>query len=89
MTSKELPKPSSSNKQIQEYMTAVRKGLDSLFVVETDNGWSVAPAISPGKAVIHASKEEALQQAKAAAKSKHGEVFVFDQAGSLIGQEQT
>jgi len=68
-------------------MAAVRKGMDSLFVVESHRGWSVQPATEPSRAVVYATKDEALQKAKAAAKAKHGEVFVFNQAGSLIGQE--
>lgn len=68
-------------------MTAVRKGLDSLFVVETTKGWSVQPAVEPNKSIVYPSKDEALQKARAAAKAKHGEVFIFNQAGSLIGQE--
>ena len=87
MNSKELPKPSSSNKQVQEYMTAVRKGANSVFVVQKHDGWSVCPGTDPSRAVVFATKEEALQKAKAAAKTKHGEVFVFDQPGSLISQE--
>jgi hypothetical protein len=38
MISKALLKPSSSNKQVQEYMAAVRKGMDSYFAVETHVG---------------------------------------------------
>jgi hypothetical protein len=87
MTSKTLPKPSESNAQVQEYMAAVRKGANSVFVVQKREGWSVRPGTEPSRAVVFATKEEALQKAKAAAKTKHGEVFVFDQAGSLIGQE--
>ncbi len=68
-------------------MAAVRKGANSVFVMQKNEGWSVRPAIEPAKAVIFASKDEALQKAKSTAESKHGEVFVFDQAGSLIGHE--
>ena len=87
MTSKTLPKPPESNIQVQEYMAAVRKGVNSQFVIQTSEGWSVRPAVEPSKAIFFTSKDEALQKAKAAAKAKHGEVFVFDQSGSLIGQE--
>lgn len=87
MTSKTLPKPPESNTQVQEYMAAVRKGVKSVFVMQKGESWSVRPATEPSKAVIFATKEEALQKAEAAAKSKHSEVFVFDQAGALIGQE--
>jgi hypothetical protein len=75
MNSKTLPKPSSSNKQVQEYMAAVRKGMDSYFVVETREGWSVRPATEPSKAASFATKEDAIQNARAAAKAKHGEVL--------------
>jgi uncharacterized protein DUF2188 len=87
MTSKTLPKPPESNIQVQEYMAAVRKGVNSQFVIQTSGGWSVRPAVEPSKAVFFASKDEALQKAKAAAKAKRGEVFVFDHTGSLISQE--
>lgn len=89
MNGKALPKPSSSNKQVQEYMAAVRKGMDSYFVVETHEGWSVRPASEPNKALVFVTKEEAIQNAKAAVKSKHGEVFVFNLARSLIDQVST
>jgi hypothetical protein len=89
MTSKALPKPPESNAQVQEYMRAVRKGVNSQFVVRTSKGWSVQPATEPRKAVVFSSKEEALQKAKANAKSNQGDVFVFSEAGALIGQEQT
>jgi hypothetical protein len=88
MTSKTLPKPPESNAQVQEYMRAVRKGVNSQFVVRTSKGWSVQPATEPSKAVVFSTKEEALQKAKANAKSKQGEVFVFNEFGSLIEQEK-
>jgi hypothetical protein len=68
-------------------MAAVRKGANSVFVVQKHKGWSVRPGIDPSRAVVFATKGEALHKAKSAAKAKHGEVFVFDQAGSLISQE--
>lgn len=88
MTNKTLPKPPESNAQVQEYMPAVRKGLNSQFVVLTSKGWSVRPATEPTQAVVFASKVDALNKAKDEARTKHGEIFIFDQNGALIGQEQ-
>jgi hypothetical protein len=88
MTSKALPKPPESNAQVQEYMRAVRKGVNSQFVVRTSKGWSVQAATEPSKAVVFTTKEEALQKAKANAKLKPGDIFIFSEAGALIGQEQ-
>lgn len=87
MTTRTLPKPPDSNAQVNEYMKAVRKGVNSQFVMQTREGWSVRPAIEPSDAVLFASKYEALHKAKQEARTKQGEVFVFDQAGALIGQE--
>ena len=87
MTNKTLPKPPESNAQVQEYMLAVRKGLNSQFVVLTNKGWSVRPATEPAKAVIFASKVDALSKARTEAKARRGEIFIFDQNGALIGQE--
>jgi hypothetical protein len=86
MTNKTLPKPSESNPQVREYMSAVRKGLNSLFVVETQEGWSVRPAAEPAKSVVFTSKADALQKAKEEATPKQGEIFIFDQNGALLGQ---
>lgn len=89
MTSRTLPKPPSSNTQVEEYMAAVQKGLNSLFVVHTGKGWSVRPAANPKKVTMFTYKAEALRKAKADAKAKQGEVFVFNQDGALIGQEKS
>lgn len=88
MANKALPRPSQSNVQVREYMSAVRKGLNSQFVVLTSKGWSVRPATEPAKAVVFTSKADALNRAKGEAKAKQGEVFIFDQNGALIGQER-
>ena len=64
MTSKTLPKPPESNMQVQEYMAAVRKGVNSQFVIQTSDGWSVRPAVEPSKAILFTSKDEALKKSQ-------------------------
>ena len=87
MISETLSKPPESNAQVQEYMTAVRKGLNNQFVVATSKGWSVRLATEPAEAVVFASKTDAIRKAKDEVKAKKGEVFIFGQNGALIGHE--
>lgn len=87
MVNKVLPKPSPSNKQIQEYMTAVRKGISSQFIIHMENGtWNLRPALEPKQAITFDSKELAIKKAKQNAKTKKGTIFIFGQDGSLIAE---
>jgi hypothetical protein len=85
MVNRLLPKPSPSNKQIKEYMDAVKKGIDSQFIIHTDNGWSLRPATEPEKAVLFESKELALKEARQSAKPQ-SDIFIFSETGSLIAE---
>jgi hypothetical protein len=85
MVNRSLPKPSSSNKQIREYTDAVKKGVNSQFIIHMSNGWSLRPATKPEKAVLFDSKELALKKAKQNAKPK-SDIYIFSQSGSLIAE---
>lgn len=85
MTNKLLPKPSPSNKQIKEYTDAVKKGINSQFIIHMANGWSLRPATKPEKATLFDTKESALKRAKQNARSK-SDIFIFSQDGALIAE---
>jgi hypothetical protein len=87
MTSKTLPKPSPSNKQILEYTTAVDKGYNSLFVMATDNGWALRYASNPKTLKTFADKASALSNAKELAASEKTPVFVFNKSGELLSNK--
>jgi len=86
MTNKLLPKPSATNKQVKEYTDAVKKGINSQFIIHMANGWSLRPATQPEKATLFSSKTLALKEAKQNAKSKRGDIFIFSQDGALIAE---
>jgi len=85
MVNRALPKPSPSNKQIREYTDAVKKGINSQFIIHMSNGWSLRPATKPEKAVLFDSRELALKKAKQNAKPK-SDIFIFAENGSLIAE---
>ena len=88
MTYKTLPRPSASNKQIQEYVDAATKGLASLFIMRTEKGWNVYPANQSALAtdfMIFSRKDEAVRYAKDRAQAEGGEVYLYNrEAGQTI-----
>jgi TRAP-type C4-dicarboxylate transport system substrate-binding protein len=84
MTYKTLPTPPSTNKQVREYLTAVEKGYNSIFVTATSKGWNVL--LPKDKKIVgtYTDKTAALAEAKKLAQAHNGEYFVFDEAGELI-----
>lgn len=86
MTNKLLPKPSATNKQVKEYTDAVKRGINSQFIIHMEKGWSLRPATQPEEATLFSSKALALKEAKQNAKSKRGDIFIFSQDGALIAE---
>ena len=84
MTHKNLPKPSSPNKQIQEYIAAVEKGYNSLFVIPVKNSWAVRHSNSGTIQETFATKTAAVNGAKKLASSSKTEIFVFGKEGQLL-----
>ena len=84
MTYKTLPKPPKSNRQVKEYVSAVKKGKNSRFVVPTKSGWVVKSATSRRATVSFSSKNVALARAKRLAQTSNGEVFVYNREGRLV-----
>jgi hypothetical protein len=72
-------------------MSAVRKGINSQFIIFIDTGrWSLQPAINPKKSTIYASKDLALNEARKNAQHTRGDIFIFnDKDGSLIAEVKT
>ena len=83
MTSKTLP--IKSTKQIQEYIAAVRKGMNSHFVMQQENGWLVRNHIdSSSKSFLE--KDAAVSYATRIASKQRGTIFIFDSQGNLLEQ---
>jgi hypothetical protein len=79
MTFKQLKPPAKSNKQVQEYVQAVEKGLNSYFVIQKGTGWSVRKASTrPSSARLYTSKTEAIRNAEKNAAKRGSKVFIFD-----------
>lgn len=83
MQRKQLPRPPKDNAQVNEYVTAVRRGLDSHFVVHTDKGWSVRKPKAERASGVFDTKAEAVAHAKKISSNQKTELFVFNQDGSL------
>lgn len=79
----QLPRPSKDNVQVQEYETAVRRGLNSHFVVHTANGWSVRKPKAERASGVFSTKAEAVAHAKRISSNQKTELFVFNQDGTL------
>lgn len=85
MKFKRLPPPPKSNKQVQEYVQAVEKGMKNYFVMQNGNGWYVRKASDRvGNGELFATKSEAVNVAEMKAAKKDSRVFVFDRKGSLL-----
>jgi hypothetical protein len=80
MTFKSLRTPPKSNKQVQEYVQAVEKGLDSYFVVKVSNkGWYVQKASTHTTNGKHfPTKAAAIETANRRAAKRNSKVYVFD-----------
>jgi hypothetical protein len=87
MTRKTLPKPAGSNKQVREYIEAVEKGYNSLFIVPTEAGWSVRHSSTGKIQQTYSTKTAAIQGAKKIATAPRTEIFVFDEAGQLLARQ--
>ena len=84
MTSKTLP--IKSTKQIQEYIAAVRKGMNSHFVMQQEHGWLVrSQRDSISKSF--ATKDDAITYATTVASEQHGTIFIFDSNGNLLERQ--
>jgi hypothetical protein len=78
-----LKPPAKSNKQVQEYIKAAQKGLDSYLVVQNGANWYVQKGsftTSYGKRF--SSKTDAIANAKRRARRRKSEVFILGRDGS-------
>lgn len=79
MTFKSLRTPPKSNKQVQEYVQAIEKGLDSYFVVKANKGWYVQKASTRARNGKHfPTKAAALETANKRAAKRNSKVYIFD-----------
>jgi exonuclease V gamma subunit len=83
MTFKQLKPPAKSNKQVQEYIQAVEKGMNNYFVVHKDKGWYVQKASHNKSGQLFETKTEALSKAKELASEKKSQVFIFNSSGKF------
>jgi hypothetical protein len=84
MTFKTLPKPSSTNRQVREYTSAIDRGYRSLFVIATDKGWVLKGAWEEEPINTFKDKAKAVESAKKLASTKKTSFYVFDKAGELV-----
>ncbi|MEO8785338.1 MAG: DUF2188 domain-containing protein [Candidatus Saccharimonadales bacterium] len=81
-----LAKPARTNKQIQEYLSAVDRGLTGRFVMQSGKGWYVRkPDTLRGR--LFATKAKAISKAHQELAKSKGELFIFDKNGQLIGRQ--
>ena len=86
MTYKTLPKPAQSNKQVKEYVDAVRQGSNGRFVIPNGKGWYVRRADSR-TSELFGTKSEAIAHAQAEVKEHKAELFIFDKTGQLTDRQ--
>ena len=79
MVYKSLPK-AKPNKQIREYLDAVRKG--GRLVAPNGDGWRVTGP--DGRSIRKATKEEAITQAEKELAGTESKVFIFNNTGELV-----
>jgi hypothetical protein len=80
--------PDRSTKETREYAQAVKKGLDSYFVVQNGKGWYVRKA-SAKNGKLFSTKNKAFEHAKQKATKKRAEVIVFNNKGALLHRQST
>lgn len=78
-----LKTPPKSNKQVQEYVSAVQSGMNAHFVVKSSNGWSVKRVNAKKSSGIFATKQEAVAKARSIARNQGTGVYVFAADGHL------
>jgi hypothetical protein len=83
MTQTTLPKPAKSNKQVQEYLSAVNKGMKSRLIFPSGKGWNVRKPSGPSDSYFE-TKSEALEFARSELSKTDGQLFVFDEEGRLV-----
>jgi hypothetical protein len=87
MTHTTLSKPAQTNKQIQEYLSAVNEGMKGRFVVPSGKGWCVRKPNNP-EGLLFTTKTEAIAKAKQELEHTKGELFIFDQDSRLTDRQK-
>jgi hypothetical protein len=88
MTFKTIQLPERSTKETRDYARAVKKGMNSYFVVQNGKDWYVRKASaqnSNGK--LFPNKTEAVEYAKKLALKRDSEYLVFNREGELIERQ--
>jgi len=83
MTKKPLPAPKESNKQIQSYTDAVKKGLKAQHIVSKGGHWAVKRVGATGASKTFDTQSEAVSHARKAAKSDKSDVFIHGRDGRI------
>ncbi|HUY53136.1 MAG TPA: hypothetical protein VMV24_00995 [Candidatus Dormibacteraeota bacterium] len=84
MTTKTLPTPLQTNEQVREYIVAVEKGNDSVFISASNTGWNVMLPKDNQFIGTFRDKATALNEAKKQINSNGRKFFVFNKIGELI-----
>jgi hypothetical protein len=83
MNKKALPKPKSSNAQIQAYISAAQKGLQAQHVVHAEGKWAVRRAGAAKASRIFTTQKEAISYAHSVARSSKTELFIHGRDGLI------
>lgn len=87
MTIKTIPLPYRSTKETRDYAEAVKRGMDSYFVVQNGKGWYVRKASAKNdNGKLFSGRTEAVEYAKNLAQKRDSEYLVFDKKGSLLSR---
>lgn len=84
MHKKALPRPKSSNAQVNAYIAAVQKGIKAQHVVHSADGkWAVRRAGASKASKVFATQKEATQYAHKVARNNKTELFVHGRDGLI------
>lgn len=83
MQRKPLPKPPKNNSQVNEYTSAVKRGLKGYYISPSSNGWSVRKASASKASGNFSTKADAITYAKKSVSTKMADIVVRGKDGTV------
>lgn len=83
MNKQPLRPAKATNQQIQSYVAAAKRGLQSQHVIRSSNGWSVKRAGALRASRTFATQSEAIRYGKSVARSGKTELFIHGTDGRI------